>query len=106
MNYMILSDPGMFNTQVAVFDSKNLIVLGILLKHGVMNKMHSLLNKDDEKFQIIILKIKNKYMDRFKEAMADLDYINRTLYGQEYIDFCANMNKMLHYERYKVENNQ
>ena len=45
-------------------------------------------------------------MDRFKEAMADLDHINRTLYDQEYIDFCSRMNKMLHYERYKVENNQ
>lgn len=105
MNYMVLTDSKMFNTQVAVFDSNNFISLGLLLKHGVINRMHSLLNKDNEKFQVIILKIKSKHMDKFKEAMADLDNINRALFGQEYIDYCSNMNKMLHYERYKVENN-
>ena len=105
MNYIVLTDKGMFNTHVAVFDSIDLIVLGILVKHGVINKLCSTYKKDNENFKIVILKIRNKHMDKFIEAMNDLDNINRTLHGQEYIDFCGKMSKMLHYELYKNENN-
>lgn len=104
MNYFVLNENKMFHKEVAVFDSVNSFCLGIMLKHHLGAKLLGIASKDDDKFNVFIVKVKKKEFDKFQEAMKDLDSINKKFYGEEYITFCDTTNKQLHYERYAKEN--
>lgn len=104
MNYYILDNKLPLSSYIAVVDNINLFSIGILCRYQVKSRITGVASKpDEEKFQIMILKIKKKDLETFKLAMEELDYINATLYGEDYLKFRNNLRKELEYELYKAE---
>ena len=102
MNYFILENKR-FQTKVAIFDSEYNTMIGVLIKYGILSKCYFTMAKDS--FLIRFIKVKNKDMDRFKEAMKIVYDINTKLYQDQYTNMCNEARTLLSYEQFQKENN-
>lgn len=88
VNNVMVINKGLFSITVLYVDTKDHYADQIFINSKIPVKFLGDYGKDEEKYELVLCKVKNKYADKFGECLKTLEKKILLADYNDYIDYC------------------